>query len=162
MILFNGPVHHYVTPQFYVETKPSTGKVVPTWDYSAVQAYGVATVFFDTSDQETGEFLEKQLVDLSAQSEASLGYTRGKGGKGMPWEVGDAPESCVGLLKKAIIGVQIEIKSLAGKWKMSQELSNGDREGVLQGFEKLRTSEGNEMARTVRERAELKDREKAQ
>ncbi len=40
-ILFNGPVDHYITPKFYTETKPSTGKVVPTWNYSAVQATGI-------------------------------------------------------------------------------------------------------------------------
>jgi transcriptional regulator len=161
MVLFNGPVHHYVTPKFYVETKPSTGKVVPTWNYSAVQAYGVATVFFDTSDRDTGEFLKKQLDDLSAQSEASLGYTGTPEGKGKPWKVNDAPESYVELKKKGIIGIEIEIKSLAGKWKMSQELANGDMEGVVEGFEKLGTWEGDEIARTVKERGELKDREKA-
>ena len=134
---------------------------MPTWDYSAVQAYGVATVFFDTSDDATGEYLEKQLDDLSAQSEASLGYTREEGGKGKPWEVNDAPGSYVEVMKKAIIGIEIELKSLAGKWKMSQELAKGDREGVVNGFEKLGTWEGDEIARTVRERGELKDMEKA-
>jgi predicted FMN-binding regulatory protein PaiB len=58
-VLFNGPIHSYVTPKFYVETKPKTGKVVPTWNYSAVQAYGKATFYFDTKNPDTISFLQK-------------------------------------------------------------------------------------------------------
>jgi transcriptional regulator len=155
MILFNGPVHHYVTPKFYTETKPSTGKVVPTWDYSAVQAYGTAKIYFDTSSPETGAFLSKQINDLSRQSEEGImGYT-GQNGKPSAWTVDQAPEKYTALLKKAIIGIEIELSSLAGKFKMSQELTDGDREGTINGFQALRTAEGDEMAKTVSERAEL-------
>ena len=59
---------------------------------------------------------------------------------------------------KAIIGIEIEITSLAGKWKMSQELSDGDREGTVKGFEALGSPVGDQMARTIRERAEVKAR----
>jgi transcriptional regulator len=162
MVLFNGPVHHYVTPKFYVETKPSTGKVVPTWDYSAVQAYGAITLYFDTASPETDAFLIKQIDDLSKQSEENIfGYT-GKDGAPKAWNVGEAPESYVSLLKKAIIGIEIEIKSIAGKFKMSQELAYGDREGVINGFHALGTEEGDVIAQAVRERGELKDAEKGQ
>ena len=161
MILFNGPVHHYVTPKFYVETKPSTGKVVPTWDYSAVQAYGIATIFYDTSAPETEAFLAKQLNDLSQQSEEKeFGYT-GKDGSPKAWNVGEAPDSYIRVLKKAIIGIEIEIKSLAGKFKMSQELAGGDRQGVINGFQALGTEEADLIAKTVKERGELKDSQKA-
>jgi len=161
MILFNGPVHHYVTPKFYVETKPSTGKVVPTWDYSAVQVYGTATIFFDTSSPKTEAFLSKQLDDLSKQSEErEFGYT-GQNGAPKAWNVGEAPESYVGLMKKAIIGIEIEITDLAGKFKMSQELADGDRQGVIKGFQALGSEEGDLIARTVKERGELKDAQKA-
>jgi transcriptional regulator len=160
MILFNGPVHHYVTPKFYIETKPSTGKVVPTWDYSAVQVYGTATIFHDSSNPEHQEFLSKQINDLSKQSEEEVfGYT-GKDGAQKAWNVGEAPESYVNLLKKAIIGIEIEVTGLAGKFKMSQELAGGDRRGVVEGFRKLGTEEGELVARTVEERGELKDRKK--
>jgi len=160
MILFNGPVHHYVTPKFYVETKPSTGKVVPTWDYSAVQVYGIATIYYDTSSPETETFLSKQLDDLSRQSEEKeFGYT-GTNGAPKAWNVDEAPASYVGLLKKAIIGMEVEITSLAGKFKMSQELADGDRQGVIKGFEALGTDEGDVIAKTVRERGELKDAKK--
>lgn len=149
MILFNGPAHHYVTPKFYRETKPATGKVVPTWNYSAVQVYGRATVFHDTKVPATGEFLDKQIRDLSLQSEVDImGYTK-------PWQVDDAPGSYVELLKKAIIGVQIEITDIGGKYKMSQEISAGDREGVIDGFDALQSDVGAEMAKTVKERGNM-------
>jgi len=162
MVLFNGPVHHYVTPKFYVETKPSTGKVVPTWDYSAVQVYGTLTVFFDTASPETDAYLAKQINDLSKQSEENIfGYT-GKDGAPKAWTVGEAPENYLSLAKKAIIGIEIEIKSIAGKFKMSQELANGDREGVIKGFQALGTEEGDAIVETVRERGKLKDAGKGQ
>lgn len=161
MILFNGPVHHYVTPKFYVETKPSTGKVVPTWNYSAVQVYGTATIFFDTSLPSTDAFISKAISDLSKQSEErEFGFT-GENGKPKAWNVGEAPESYVGLLKKAIIGIEIELKDIGGKFKMSQELKDGDRNGVIEGFEKLGTDEGREIARTVKEREEVMKNGKA-
>lgn len=158
MILFNGPVHHYVTPKFYVQTKPATGKVVPTWNYSAVQVYGKATIHFDTSLPSTGEFISTAISDLSKQSEEEIFGYNGKDGAPEAWTVNESPETYVNLLKKAIIGVEVEVKSIAGKFKMSQELAQGDRQGVLDGFEKLGTDEGNEIARTVRERGELKDK----
>ncbi|KAG0652413.1 Uncharacterized protein D0Z07_1131 [Hyphodiscus hymeniophilus] len=157
MILFTSPIHHYVTPKFYVETKPSTGKVVPTWDYAAVQCYGTMAVFFDGSAVETGEFLTKQIDDLSKQSEEKIFGYDGQEGRPSAWNVDEAPESYVNLLKKAIIGVEIEITRIQGKWKMSQELARGDREGVIDGFEKLGSETGDEIARTVRERGALKD-----
>jgi len=155
MILFNGPLHHYVTPKFYVETKPNTGKVVPTWNYSAVQVYGKATIFFNTSAPSTNAFLSKALNDLSQQSEEGIfGYT-GKGGAPKAWSVNDSPESYIGLLKKAIIGIEIEIREIGGKFKMSQELKDGDREGVIEGFKKLGTEEGAEIASLIRERDDM-------
>jgi transcriptional regulator len=153
LVLFNGPVHHYVTPKFYVETKPSTGKVVSTWNYSAVQVYGKATVLFDSKSSVLEEFLNKQLDDLARMSEEQImGYT-GEEGKKTPWKVSEAPDSYIQLLKKAIIGVEIEVTRMEGKFKMSQELKDGDREGAVKGFKELGTEEGDEMARTI----ELRD-----
>ena len=73
------------------------------------------------------------------------------------WEVSDAPTSYVELLKKSIIGIEIDIKRLEGKFKMSQESSKGDRQGVVNGFESLMTENGFKMARTVEERGAMKD-----
>ncbi|CZS95329.1 hypothetical protein WAI453_011313 [Rhynchosporium graminicola] len=157
MILFNGPTHHYITPKFYIETKPATGKVVPTWNYSAVQVYGKATIHFDTSSSNTGEFLTSQINDLSRQSEEKVFGYDGKEGRSKAWSVDDAPSSYVSLLKKAIIGIEIEVESVEGKFKMSQELKDGDREGVVKGFEALGTDEGDEIARTVKDRGLKKE-----
>ncbi|KAF2872350.1 transcriptional regulator PAI 2-type [Massariosphaeria phaeospora] len=147
MVLFNGPAHHYVTPKFYRETKPATGKVVPTWNYSAVQVYGRATIFHDTKAAATTAYLDKQIRDLSLQCEVDI-----MGHSEKPWQVDDAPASYTELLKKAIIGVQIEIKDIGGKYKMSQEMPAGDREGVVEGFEALESDFGTEMAKIVKEK----------
>lgn len=156
LVLFNGPYHHYVTPKFYTETKPSTGKVVPTWNYSAVQVYGKATVYHDSSSPEASAFLDKQIRDLSHHCEtAIMGYTGGE--NPAPWNVSDAPDRYIELLKKNIIGIEITIEQIGGKYKMSQEMGKGDREGVINGFNSLGTDVGAGIARTVKERGELKD-----
>lgn len=56
LVLFNGPHHHYVTPKFYIKSKPDSGKVVPTWNCSAVQAYGKITVHCNSQSDETSAF----------------------------------------------------------------------------------------------------------
>lgn len=156
LILFNGPHHHYVTPKFYVETKPDSGKVVPTWNYSAVEVYGKVKVYCNSQSDETSSFLQRQIGDLTRQSESLImGYTGGD--RPSPWEVGDAPARYVEILKKNIIGIEIKIDRLGGKFKMSQELGKGDREGVINGFENLGTEAGEGIAKMVGERGQLKD-----
>ncbi|GJN74076.1 transcriptional protein [Purpureocillium lilacinum] len=160
MVLFSAAAHHYVTPKFYTETKPSTGKVVPTWNYAAAQAYGKARIFYDSKADETGAFLSQQIHDLSKHAETSvMGYT-GAGDRPGPWSVSDAPEPYIKLLQKNIIGIEITIERLEGKFKMSQEMQRGDRDGVIQGFENLGSEVGSQMADLVRERAELKEARK--
>lgn len=155
LILFNGPYHHYVTPKFYTETKPNTGKVVPTWNYSAAQAYGKIRVYCDSKSEETSSFLQKQVEELSQHAEMSvMGYT-GEGDRPGSWKVSDAPASYVELLKKNIIGIEIRIDRLQGKFKMSQEMGLGDRQGVIEGFEQLGTEVGKGISKTVKERSEL-------
>lgn len=146
LILFNGPAHHYVTPKFYGKTKPETGKVVPTWNYSAAQAYGRATVWVDHAAPETTSFLQKQIRDLTGRAE------RGIMGFEKPWEVDDAPEKYVELLAKNIIGIEVEVTRLGGKFKMSQEMPEGDVEHVIDGFRGLGTDVADEMAATTEER----------
>lgn len=161
MVLFNFPVHHYVTPKFYTETKPDTGKVVPTWNYAAAQVYGKIKVYHDSKSEEAGSFLGQQISDLSDMSEKTImGYT-GEGSAQKGWQVTDAPDKYVELLKKAIIGIEIKIDRLEGKFKMSQEMSEGDRAGVIDGFKKLGTELGTKMSETVEERSELKKARKA-
>ncbi|KAI0835959.1 transcriptional regulator PAI 2-type [Hypoxylon sp. FL0890] len=161
LVLFNSPVHHYVTPKFYTETKPDTGKVVPTWNYAAAQVYGRAKVYYDSKSAETKDFLSKQIRDLSQYTETSImGYTGVD--KPGPWKVSDAPERYIELLQKNIIGIEISIERLEGKFKMSQEMGQGDVDGIVEGFEKLDTEIGTEMAKLVQERRDLKASRSAQ
>ncbi|PNY20397.1 Uncharacterized protein TCAP_07429 [Tolypocladium capitatum] len=157
MVLFTSPVHHYVTPKFYTETKPGSGKVVPTWNYAAAQAYGRARVFYDADADESAAFLSRQIDDLSRYAERSImGYT-GAGDRPEAWKVADAPPQYVQLMQKNIIGIEITIDRLEGKFKMSQEVRQGDRDGVIQGFERLGSEVGQHMAELVRERGHLKE-----
>lgn len=74
-----------------------------------------------------------------------------------PWTVQQAPEKYVDLLKKAIVGVEIKVDRMVGKWKMSQEMGDGDREGVIEGLNtKVGGEVGLEMAKMVKERDGLK------
>ncbi|KAJ3871124.1 transcriptional regulator PAI 2-type, partial [Lentinula edodes] len=163
MILFNSPHHHYITPKFYTSTKPTTGKVVPTWNYAAVQVYGEARVYYRLDEDEeeeeeeggekTSRFLDAQVRDLTDQEEGKMGEEGKVGEEGkmgtdeQRWKVSDAPSSYVNTLKKGIIGIEVRIQSIAGKYKMSQEMGRGDREGVVQGLGEL----GEERARKVAE-----------
>lgn len=157
LVTFTADHHHYVTPKFYVETKPDTGKVVPTWNYAAAQAYGRAKVYFDSKADETGAFLDSQISALTRNSEAGImGYT-GKDGEPKAWEVADAPRNYTEILKKNIIGIEIEVDRLVGKFKMSQEMRKGDREGVADGFLGLKSETAQAVGNMVKERGELKD-----
>jgi transcriptional regulator len=161
LVLFTAAANHYVTPKFYVETKPQTGKVVPTWNYAAAQAYGLAKIYFDSKSEETVAFLSKQVHDLSQHAEVGqMGYS-GENGRKSAWKVSDAPERYIELLRKNIIGIEIELTRLEGKFKMSQEMGSGDVNGIVEGFEGLGSEVGRDMARLVTERAELKKRKGA-
>jgi transcriptional regulator len=160
IVTFTSPVQHYVTSKFYTETKLGSGKVVPTWNYAAAQVWGRAKVYFDTKSDETSNYLQKQMEDLSHFSETSImGYTGGDAP--VEWKVSDAPSNYVNLLKKAIIGVEITITRLEGKFKMSQEMGAGDREGVIKGFARLESDSGLAMSNLVKERFELKEAKEA-
>jgi transcriptional regulator len=144
LVLFNAPEHSYITPKWYTETKPQTGKVVPTWNYAAVQVYGRARIYHENDDA-TSSFLQKQVQDLSRLQEELAGHEK-------PWEVSDAPTSYVDARKKAIIGIEIEITRCEGRFKLSQEKGDGDRKGVVQGFKALGTDKGEKLAGMVQGR----------
>lgn len=111
----------YVTPSWY-KTKQETGKVVPTWNYAIVQARGPARVIEDV------EWLAAQIAALTGQHEE----TREK-----PWSVSDAPDDFIRAQMKGIVGIEIEIASIEGKWKVSQNRPLADREGVAAGLGEL-------------------------
>ncbi|KAE8403631.1 putative FMN-binding domain-containing protein [Aspergillus pseudonomiae] len=159
LVVFNGQHDHYVTPKYYTETKPDTGKVVPTWNYSAVQVYGKLSLYYDSKTLEAGSFLAKQMHDLSEQCERTImGFTGGD--RPQPWKVADAPERYIELMQRNVVGIKIEIGKLEGKFKMSQEMRRGDRDGVVRGFAKLGGETGEAISSLVKERGELHDKKK--
>jgi len=117
LAMFVGP-ETYITPAWYA-TKRATGKVVPTWNYVAVHAYGALTWFEDA------ERLRKLVTRLTETHEAP---------REAPWAVSDAPEDFVQAMLKAIVGFELPIQRLEGKWKMSQNRPAEDRAGVLDGL----------------------------
>ncbi|MCO5597209.1 hypothetical protein L7F22_051285 [Adiantum nelumboides] len=150
MVLFTVPHHAYVTPKFYIKTKPETGKVVPTWNYSAVQVHGQARVFTRAQEEETRQFLSKQLDDLTDEQEQRHLRLTGKE-KEAPWTVSDAPQAYVNILSRGIIGIEIHVTRIEGRHKMSQDKHEEDREGVARGFEDVGTEAGQTIADLVRE-----------
>jgi transcriptional regulator len=131
LVVFRGP-DAYVSPSLYA-TKKQTGRVVPTWNYAMVQARGT-TRLRDHSD-----WLTPQLNALTTAREA---------GRPQPWSVADAPPDYIEAQKKAIVGIEIEIAELEGKWKVSQNQPEANRRSVIEG---LSADEGTrEMAELVR------------
>jgi transcriptional regulator len=117
LVVFRG-VDHYITPRWY-ETKRLTGKVVPTWNYVMVQARGRPRVIDEAA------WLHTQIRALTRRHEA---------GRPAPWEVSDAPADFIEAQVRAIIGVEIEITEIKGKWKTSQNRNAADRAGVIAGL----------------------------
>jgi transcriptional regulator len=146
LVLFQAPVTGYVSPGFYVDTKPASGKVVPTWNYTACQAWGRARIYHRRDDDACESFLARQLADLSREQELAAGHVD------RPWKVADAPESYIGILKKAIIGIEIEINRIEGRWKLSGDKRPADRQGVVDGFRARATPDGLRMAAMIEER----------
>lgn len=118
LVIFKGP-QAYVSPSWY-PTKAEHGKVVPTWNYIVVQASGHLV-------QKDGDsaWLRAQLDALTQSQE---------GKRSAPWQVSDAPADYIAQTMKAIVGIEISIRSLTGKWKVSQNQPAVNREGVVRGL----------------------------
>ncbi len=114
LAIFHGP-EHYVSPAWY-PAKREHGRVVPTWNYVVVHAHGRLRAIDDR------DWLRAQLDALSAQQEA---------GAAAPWSPADAPTDYLERLLGAIVGVELRIERLAGKWKLSQNQSAANRAGVV-------------------------------
>jgi transcriptional regulator len=113
LAVFTGP-QAYVSPGWYA-SKREHGKVVPTWNYTMVQARGRLAAVEDAA------WLRALVGRLTQTHEA---------GQARPWAVEDAPEEFVQQMLRAIVGIEIELQSLVGKWKVSQNRSAADRQGV--------------------------------
>ena len=118
LAMFLGP-DAYVSPNWYA-TKRQTGKVVPTWNYLAIHAYGRVEFFEDAERL-------RAIVTILTQ--------RHEGRRERPWAVSDAPEDYIQAQLRGIIGFRLPIDRLEGKWKLSQNRPEVDRHGVIEGLE---------------------------
>jgi transcriptional regulator len=130
LIIFQS-VERYVTPGWY-DTKRETGKVVPTWNYVVVQARGPMSV------DDTMPWLRGQIDALTREQEAGIGSN---------WQVGDAPEAFIEGQMRGIVGIEMRVESLVGKFKLSQNRSEADQRGVAEGL----ASQSKESAQTMAE-----------
>ncbi|CAO1612582.1 unnamed protein product [Parajaminaea phylloscopi] len=146
LVVFKDDRHSYVTPTWYTHTKPETGKVVPTWNYAAAQVYGKITVYHSSTDPASKAFLRQHLADLSDQEERRAGYVE------EPWKLEDAPDSYLDVQQRAIIGIEVDVAQLEGKYKMSQEKPAADIDGVISGFQAQGTEAGQRMADLIAKR----------
>jgi transcriptional regulator len=133
LAIFSGP-QHYISPVWY-PSKNEHGKVVPTWNYIVVHAHGALQFKHDP------EWLMENVRALTAAQEASMEA---------PWRVEDAPADYIENQLNAIVGIELTVTKLEGKWKASQNRSVADREGVVAGLEGLDSPDACEMAKAVK------------
>jgi transcriptional regulator len=117
LVVFQGP-QAYISPSFY-PSKAEHGKVVPTWNYVMVQARGTLRAIEDAA------WLHAFVTRLTERHEAQ---------RARPWAVSDAPADYIATMLSAIVGIEIVLSALTGKWKVSQNRSAADRAGVVQGL----------------------------
>ena len=117
VVIFQGP-QTYITPSWYA-SKREHGKVVPTWNYALVHAYGVPQAIEDKA------WLLAHVTALSTFHESE---------RTDPWSVFDAPADYIDTMLKSIVGIEIPITSIAGKWKTSQNKSRPDKLGTIAGL----------------------------
>lgn len=132
LAIFQGP-QTYVTPSWY-PSKRETGKVVPTWNYAVVHAHGRLQVRDDRN------WLRALVTRLTEQQEAAFPQ---------PWRVDDAPAEYLERMLGAIVGIEIPLTRLAGKWKVSQNRNEADRSGVAEGLSLQEDAQARAMAALV-------------
>jgi transcriptional regulator len=125
--------HHYISASWYPGTKED-GKEVPTWNYVVVHAYGPLSAIEDP------DWLRAHLEKLTDTHEA---------GSANPWKVSDAPEDFIRQQMKGIVGLEMPIRRLEGKWKVSQNRNERDRIAVTEELGKLNTPESVAMRKLV-------------
>ena len=134
LAIFAGP-QHYISPNWY-PGKLEDGREVPTWNYVVVHAYGPLRIVED------GTWMLAHLNSLVTTHEAI---------SPIPWKVSDAPADFIAGQMKGIVGFEIPIRRLEGKWKVSQNRNEPDRMGAMQGLTQLGRPESNVMAGLIAE-----------
>jgi transcriptional regulator len=140
VIVFQGP-QAYITPSWYA-SKREHGKVVPTWNYAVVHAHGMPRAIEDAA------WLHALVSRLTATHEAP---------RTAPWQVDDAPRDYVDGMLRAIVGIEIPLTRLVGKWKVSQNRGAADRAGVASGLATQAGTDAAAMAALVRTHGQAGD-----
>jgi transcriptional regulator len=135
LAIFQGP-ESYISPSWY-PTKQEHGKVVPTWNYAVIHAHGSLHVIDDAG------WVRNMLETLTAQQED--GFSK-------PWAVSDAPRDYTDRLIESIVGIEIVISKLKGKWKVSQNQPAQNKAGVVKGLKVRGDSSALEVAALVENR----------
>ncbi|HIJ87750.1 MAG TPA: FMN-binding negative transcriptional regulator [Desulfuromonadales bacterium] len=135
LAIFQGP-DSYISPSWY-PTKQEHGKVVPTWNYAVVHAYGSLRIIDNV------EWVRNLVESLTNQQEA--GFSK-------PWAVSDAPSDYTDRLIESIVGFEIVISKLTGKWKVSQNQPAQNQEGVVKGLKDRGNNSSLEMATLIEEK----------
>ena len=132
VVVFQG-AEAYITPSWY-PSKHAHGKAVPTWNYVVVHAHGLPIVIEDKVS------LRRHLEALTNTHEA---------GQTLPWKVSDAPGDFIERMLEGIVGIEIPVQKLIGKWKISQNRPDSDRLGVVAGLLERNDARSREMAALV-------------
>ncbi|MDN5923844.1 MAG: FMN-binding negative transcriptional regulator [Xanthomonadales bacterium] len=137
LVIFRGP-HGYISPNWY-PTKHETGREVPTWNYAVVQVHGHLTVIEDAAWMRT---LLERLTDRHEASEPH------------PWKITDAPVDHIEQSMHAIVGLQVSIERIEGKFKLSQNHPHRNRLGVLAGLGRRNTHDDAPLAELMARQSE--------
>lgn len=132
LAIFTGP-DHYISPSWYA-SKQADGKVVPTWNYAAVHAHGTLRAHDDR------EWLRALVTRLTETHEGQFEQ---------PWSVTDAPADYIDGLLKGIVGIEIRIDRLEGKWKMGQNRTGADRESAARHLLEMDTDAANQTSQLM-------------
>jgi transcriptional regulator len=137
VVIFQGP-QAYISPTWY-PSKHEHGKAVPTWGYAVVHAHGIPRVIEDAS------WLLNLVTELSAVHEST---------QVLPWKVSDAPKEYIDRLVERIVGIEIPIARLVGKWKLDQSRPKPDKLGVVAGLISRNTDDSRAVATLIRQTLE--------
>lgn len=132
LVIFQGP-QTFVSPSWYA-SKGETGKVVPTWNYAVVHAHGQLRVMDDP------RWVRAHVEALTNRHENR---------RPAPWKVSDAPPDYIQTMVRAVVGLEISIEQLQGKWKVSQNRPAQDRAGVVDGLKREGTDAALAMASLI-------------
>ena len=137
LAIFQGP-NTYVSPSWY-PSRQETGKVVPTWNYAVVHAYGRLRVIEDRT------WLRRLVERLTYEHERAVGN---------PWSPSEAPANFIDEQLNAIVGLEMPIERMIGKWKVSQNRLQQDQDGVIEALRQEDSEAGRGIADLIRRNRE--------